>query len=206
MLWKFIDFLFVAKFKAYLYFIFIVGAAQSIVSGSAISNFQALSQQTVIVNAKDSAGVNIATGGDLFYVQISNQCTKISNFVCTISVGADNTIPATIFQEMTDNNDGTYSYSWTPDNEGVLSISVIHFKRYSILGTYYNTVDLTGAVANTNFSSTIDYNWGGSNVTLTQGDYVSSEYEAYLKAPITGSVTLYIFVDNFGVLWVDEVK
>lgn len=106
---------------------------------------------------------------------------------------------------MTDNNDGTYSYTWTPDNEGKLSVSVVHYNRYSIKGTYYNTRDLTGSVAATNYSSTINYSWGNANVT-TIADYVSSEYEAYLKAPITGSLTLYLYVDNEGALWVDGVQ
>lgn len=58
----------------------------------------------------------------------------------------------------------------------------------------------------TNYSSTINYNWGGYNVTPTQGDYVSSQYEFYMKAPISGSVTLYLSVDNEGALWVDGVE
>lgn len=60
--------------------------------------------------------------------------------------GADNTIATSIFTEMTDNNDGTYSYSWTPDNEGKLSISAILFNRFTIKGQYYNTQDLSGSV------------------------------------------------------------
>lgn len=185
--------------------VIIVGATQTTVAGDGISNFVALTQRTVTVNAKDTGGGNIATGGDLFYILISNKWEKKSNFKCAVVNGADNTITTAITELMSDNNDGTYSYSWTPDNEGKLSISIIHYKKYSILGTYFNTVDWTGTVANTNFSSTINYFWSGGLVTLTQYDFVSSEYVAFLKAPVNGQVVLYMYVDNIAVLWVDKV-
>ena len=115
-------------------------------------------------------------------------------------------MPTPVFTEMTDNEDGTYSYVWTPTNEGTMSIAAIRFNRFTVLGTYYNTIDLTGAIANTNYSTTVNYNWGAYNVTSTQGDMVSAKYEAYLKAPITGTVTLIIFTDNYAALWVDGIQ
>jgi cysteine-rich repeat protein len=186
--------------------IYLASAAQSTVSGSAISAFTALSAQTVTVTAKDSGGNSIGVGGDLFYVQISNEWTKTSNFEWTIVDGADNTIISTIFAEMTDNNDGTYSYTWIPDNEGKLSISVVKMNRFSVLGTYYNTVDLSGTAVSSNYSTNINYNWGGFDVIPGQGDYVSAKYEAYLKSPYTGTVTLNLYVDNYGALWVDGIQ
>jgi len=107
---------------------------------------------------------------------------------------------------MTDMNDGTYEYYWTPTNEGTVTIQLVHYRKYSILGTYYNTMDLTGAVMNANYSTHIMYDWGTGNVTANKGDQVSSKYEAFLKAPISGSVTLYIYYDNFAALWVDGVQ
>jgi hypothetical protein len=120
--------------------------------------------------------------------------------------GADNSMPTPVFAEMTDVEDGTYTYEWTPTNEGTMSIAAIRFNRFTVLGTYYNTIDLTGAVANTNYSTTISYNWGAYNVTSTKGDSVSAKYEAYLKAPVTGIVSLYIHTDNLAALWVDGVE
>ena len=55
-------------------------AAQSTVSGTGIANHVVLSSKTVTVTAKDASGTNIGTGGDLFYIQITNQCTKTSDF------------------------------------------------------------------------------------------------------------------------------
>lgn len=53
---------------------------RSTVTGTGVSNFQALGERTVTVTAKDSSGTNIGTGGDLFYVSITNECTKASDF------------------------------------------------------------------------------------------------------------------------------
>ena len=178
-------------------------ATQSTVTGDAVSDFEALTQRTVTVTAKDAGSSNVGSGGEFIYVQITNECTKSSNFECTVVGGADNTISTPVFEVMTDNNDGTYSYSWTPDNEGTLSISVIRFNDYKILSTFYTTADLTGAVANTNYSSTISYDWESYNVTASNDDNVSAKFEAYLKAPVSGSVTLYMYTDSYAALWVD---
>ena len=107
---------------------------------------------------------------------------------------------------MTDNNDGTYTYSWTPDNEGKLSIVVIYFARFSIQSTFYNTPDLTLGAASTNFSSTINYNWATFNVTTTQGDNVSAKFEGYVRAPISGTVTLNMYTEDYAALWVDGIN
>jgi hypothetical protein len=199
------------KLKIYNYQIFhnngynftIVSPSQSTVTGTALSAFNALSDTLVTVTAKDAGGTNVGTGGDLFYVQITNRCTKASNFACTVNGGADTTIVTAITALMTDNNDGTYTYILNHNNEGTLSISVILYNRFSVYGTWYNTDDLTGAVANTNISTSISYYWGNYNVTTTLGDYVSGKMEGYIKSPYSGSVELILYTDNLAALWID---
>jgi len=117
--------------------------------------------------------------------------------------GADNTIASPIWALMTDNNDGTYTYTWTPDNEGKLSIVVVYMNRFKILSTFYHTNSLSGAVAATNYSSTINYSWSTYNVTATNSDNVSAKFEGYIRAPITGSVTLYMYTEDYASLSVD---
>lgn len=189
----------------YVTFYYIASPTLSTVSGNGVANFVALSEKTVTVQAKTSGGANISTGGDLFYIQISNECTKTTNFKCTVVGGADNTITTPIFTEMTDNNDGTYTYKWTPDNEGKLSIVVVKMNRYLVLGNYYNSQTITGTAVVTNYSSHINYNWGGYDVTPGRGDYVSSRYDTYLKAPYTGTIRFYLSMDNEAALRVDGV-
>jgi cysteine-rich repeat protein len=178
----------------------------STVTGTAIAAFDALSDTVVTVTAKDAGGTDIGTGGDLFYVQITNRWTKTSNFECTVNGGADNTIVTAITALMTDNNDGTYTYILNHNNEGVLSISVILYNRFSVFGTWYDTVNLSGTVANTNISTSISYNWGAYNVTATKDENASGKMEGYLKSPYSGSVDLILYTDNLAGLWVDGVE
>jgi len=105
---------------------------------------------------------------------------------------------------MTDENDGTYTYKYTPDNEGKMSIAVILYNRYSVLGKYYNVASPpSGTAVVSNFSSSINYNWGASDITPGRSTYVSVIFEAYVKAPITGTVTFDFYVDNYGALSID---
>ena len=75
----------------------------------------ALGTYTATLTAKDSAGNNVGTGGELVYIFITNECT-ISGNVCNIVGGATATLSTPITGDMTDNGDGTYSYSFTLEN------------------------------------------------------------------------------------------
>ena len=151
-------------------------AAQSTVSGTAIANQVVLSSKTVTVTAKDSSGTNIGTGGDLFYIQITNQCTKTSDFAWTIVGGADNTLSSSIFILMTDNYDGTYNYSYTMTNDGVISVSIILFNRFKALEQYYLGNPLSRSIVVSNYSSSLQYNWLTSDITSGHEDYVSAVF------------------------------
>ena len=56
-----------------------------------------------------------------------------------------------------------------------------------------------------NFSSTIDYNWGGGLITPTRADYVTSIFTLKLTSPTTDSYTLYTYSDDDCSLYVDGV-
>jgi len=55
-------------------------STMSLVEGTGIQNHDVLAQKTVVVTAKDATGNDIGVGGELFYVQITNECTKVSDF------------------------------------------------------------------------------------------------------------------------------
>ena len=164
-----------------------------------------LSSKTITVTAKDSSGTNIGTGGDLFYVQITNEWTKTSDFAWTVVTGADNTLSSSIFALMTDNYDGTYTYQYTLTNEGKVSIAVILFNRFKILSEFYNGNPLSGSVVVTNYSSSLQYNWQSSDIIPGHSDYVSAYFQAYIKAPITGSITFTLTWDDGADLSIDGV-
>jgi hypothetical protein len=50
--------------------------SKSTVSGIP-STIEAFTEYTIVVQAKDSAGVNLTTGGDFFRVEVRNKCTIV---------------------------------------------------------------------------------------------------------------------------------
>jgi hypothetical protein len=55
-------------------------AIQSLVSGTGIGTIQAYVAATVEVQARDSSGTDLLVGGDIFSLQVSNECEVTSNF------------------------------------------------------------------------------------------------------------------------------
>lgn len=82
----------------------------------------ALTPAKVIVTAKDSSGNALTTGGDTFFVMITNQCTKENTYICLVNSGAANTLSAPIQGVMTDHTNGTYSYTYTLTVTGKIEI------------------------------------------------------------------------------------
>jgi len=58
----------------------LANAAQSTFTVSSGTSVNAYTEVTVTLTAKDSGGTAVGTGGDLFYIQITNECTKASDF------------------------------------------------------------------------------------------------------------------------------
>ena len=86
-------------------------AANSVVSGTGISNIASGVTGTVTVTAKDSLGNTITTGGEIFMIKISNICSKANSHYWAPS-GATTPLASNINDIMADNGDGTYSYSY----------------------------------------------------------------------------------------------
>ena len=137
----------------------LTSAAHSTVTGNGTVSIEALKSYTVTVTAKDSSGNDRNVGGDKFYIRISNECTNNSGFSCTEVGGAEQTIPNEIFLLMTDNTDGTYTYSYQVQNDGKLVINVILGNEGNIHVDYYYGFSFNGA--HTEFYlSYINHNFG----------------------------------------------
>ena len=98
---------------------------------------------SVFLTAKDSSGNNIGVGGETIFVMVSNQCTRSTNMSCTPVSGATTVVANTIVGQMTDNGDGTYSYSFTVSAPGKITVSVIVAVRMGVAGEYFNNPSLT---------------------------------------------------------------
>ena len=92
-----------------------VSVANSVVSGTGIQNQLLRENVTVTVTAKDSSGNSITTGGETFVVRVTDKCVAES-----IHMWSNSYYPPYRYIDgiMTDNNDGTYAYSYSMNNIG----------------------------------------------------------------------------------------
>jgi len=119
---------------------FLSEASTSQVSGSGIANTLGGVTNTVNVQTRDSLGNNLSTGGEVFKLFIDNPYSEVL---------------------MTDNNDGTYSASYTVSAYGTINVSVYKIEL-GVNGLYeklYPTYYFTGNPT-TSIAPKIDYNWG----------------------------------------------
>lgn len=178
----------------------------TVVSGTGISSVTASLTYTVEVYAKDYSGNSRTTGGDLFYIQITNHCTKTSEFECTAVAGRTTTIHNDIFTLMTDNGDGTYTYSYSVEGDGMVSVAVILFNQNNVRVDWYPNTSLSGTLDLTEYKSQINTGYTLGNLYGSRADSLSGQYQTYLKGPYTGTITFYIYNYDGATVYYDNVR
>lgn len=165
----------------------------SAISGTGIANFVSSTSVSVTVTAKNSGGTNLGTGGDIFWITVSDKCSKTSNFVCT-QVGGD-TLSSDLSAIMTDNGDGTYSYTYTVTGAGSISVRVVLLHPNTILVNQYNGFNFNNLLG-TVYWSNLNVNYSTGVLFNGRTDLVSMRFYAYLKAPYTGTISFRAIVDD----------
>ncbi|CAI2373196.1 unnamed protein product [Moneuplotes crassus] len=120
--------------------------AQSAISGIASGNNLLINQTyTIVVQAKDSSGNSLSTGGEEINLLITDPCTRGVNMVCIPSSFTQSaTNGGKISQQFTDNGDGTYSTSFTLNHIGDATVSVVHVNNLGVSAKYYRSFSISG--------------------------------------------------------------
>jgi cysteine-rich repeat protein len=176
--------------------------SKSTVSGIP-STIEAFTENTIVVQAKDSAGVNLTTGGDFFRVEVRNKCiiAKYGNWVEDST--AKQSLQSSFNGTMVDHSNGTYTYSFTVEQSGEISI-IVQGLGNGVYAEYYRTINLSGNVALTRVLPNI-YLTFGSNDIPGQPDHWTAKFTTLIKPNYSGTFTIYILMDDGSSFYWDGV-
>jgi MSHA biogenesis protein MshQ len=97
---------------------------------------------------------------------------------------------------MDDNNDGTYSYTFTLELDGVVSIMIQLMEQPGIYATYFSNINLSGSPSLTQYESNIDHPWNGGSIEGLGSQYISGRFKSVIKAPSNGTFTFHLYHDD----------
>ena len=185
----------------------VADAQQSVVSGTAIeTQIEAFTTYTVEVQARDSNGIDLTTGGDVFSIEIRNNWIVKSLVYWDPDTSTKPALPSSIIAAMVDNGDGTYSYSFSVDIDGFLTILIKLDNAPGIYVEYYDNFFWHPYPAQIGYVSSVNENWGTTNLFDVHSDWVTIKYYTTLLAPITGSYDIYLKHNDGSRLYFDGVE
>jgi hypothetical protein len=169
-----------------------------------IAVVEAYKTYTVTVQAKDASGNNRNEGEDIFWIHIENQCTKGEMFECLDVAGHRTVFQTEIDAQMTDNMDGTYSYTYTTQLDGNITLYVLLYTQFGAYAEFFNNLLYTGVVNVVRIYPQINQNWTSGLVTLNQSDDVSANYYLKVRAPVSDDFIFYLDPNHNGYLYFDK--
>lgn len=170
-----------------------------------VSSFNINTSVTITVTAKDSASANVGSGNDLFFVEITNACTKGTNFECVADAGRQTVLTSDIVQPMYDNLDGTYYYTYSVSRPGKITVSPLLYTQGAVYSEYYTNNALSGTMSS---SSTSDYKQvylASTTGAIFTGctDNCSIKFYFRFMAPTTGTITFTLQADDISTLYIE---
>jgi cysteine-rich repeat protein len=171
-----------------------IDVSQSLITGIP-SSAEAFQTYTITLVAKDSSGDDVGTGGSTLIVEIRNKCT-ISGVIWVTDTSAKLPLSASIVGDMTDHGNGTYTFDFSINQSGEVSILVIDASSKGVSGEYYRTTNLSGSIAVSNTSSDLNLNWGLDGLP-GQNDNWSAKFTTYIRPPYSGTYSINVAQDNW---------
>ncbi|MFD2452594.1 DUF6701 domain-containing protein [Ideonella paludis] len=143
---------------------------------------------------------NAQSGGVYHYANSTSQCTRtLTSGPITLYTGAR---PGGVCCGSA--AFGSSCSSSCVSNSSGLTMPVGCQPPYGLNGSYYNTTDLTGAVALSRRDGPVDFDWGaGSPGTGVNADYFSVRWTGNVLVPYTGWYTFQTQSDDGVRLWVN---
>jgi cysteine-rich repeat protein len=165
----------------------------------------------IIVQAKDSYGINLNSGGDLFYADFRNKWSWTNKFTWDEPVGSINDVIDIPYRaQMTDMGDGTYERMFITSKQGKMTISVFLYDPSDrVIANYYNCPTYKGnwlTPLGSQFKSQINENYYQGNIYPGTADNIKTIFETTLLPMDTKSYTLTIYGDDYAIVYLDGVQ
>ena len=106
---------------------------------------------------------------------------------------------------MTDNLDGTYTYKYSTQWDGNITMYVLFYTQFGVYTEFFDNTAYTGTIAVTRVYSQINQDFITGLVTPTQADSVSANLFFRVKAPTSGTINFYIPTDDSALIYIDNV-
>lgn len=168
-----------------------IDLSMSTISGSGVVSVTAYNTVTIVVTAKDSSGTPIGVGGETLIAEVHNEWTLDADYYWTEVASARQVLSSPLVGTMTDNADGTYSYTYSVTLDGIVTVFV--YKESHITGVFYNSATLTGTT-NTIELNDLQNAIAASNFPHNSVIAASAEYFFTLVAPDSNT---YTFTANY---------
>ena len=98
------------------------------------------STYTFIVTAKDSAGVNVGSGGEKVYIKVTDHCTRNTLMTCDDVTSSTSVIGGEVIVLLTDVGDGTYTYTATYNDLGNITAAIMLTHTEGANGLIYESL------------------------------------------------------------------
>lgn len=85
-------------------------------------------------------------------------------------------LPTELDGQMTDNLDGTYTYKYSTQWDGNITMYVLFYTQFGVYTEFFDNTAYTGTIAATRVYSQINQDFITGLVTPTQTDTVSANY------------------------------
>ena len=128
------------------------------------------------------------------------------HFTCRTVSGATTVVNPEIKTYMTDNGNGTYSYSFMLTQSGKITILVYFEPPNPVFFELWPNLNLDGAILESRWYPNINNSWTSGSVASTYIVDVSGRFTTYLTPPIDDTYTIYYYHDNAGRIYFEGIK
>ena len=127
---------------------------------------------------------------------------------CDVVSGAKTTIPSTIYDKMTDNGDGTYSYSYSVQINGAITILIKLATSHGLKSIFYSTTNWSGTPQLTTILPFLNFVLAPSlnYPSLSTTDWISAYFYSTIYSPAKETYTFYAYIDDSGQVIIDGVS